>query len=456
MRGTTKRLQGCAWTCGLLLAIACVSDVPSGTEGPNLHSGEGAPADYVLTAARWTSGQTSAVEVAGGTVKWSHEASGIGVATSNSQDFLERVMMRGAFTSGAIDEVVVWQPRTQSVPVDEAGITENDETFFPFQWNMRAINAPEAWDTGAGSGATVAVLDGGFYDLHPDLANLDTQCSVSFVSGEPYNSDLGTFWHGTYVAGLVGAADNGFGVIGVAPQARLLGVKVLHGGSGTFGQIINGILYASDPAAFGMGGCERADIINMSLGATLSRRIAGAGQLMAALAQAVSYAASKNVLVISAAGNAGLDFGRLFDLVILPAQSGSGLAISATGPTGISSGATNFRDIAPYSNYGEDLVSLAAPGGQSFTATGDILDAVLSTCRGSTTPPLFTFCFAWGTSGSSATAAGVAALIVGQNPGISVGALKARLFSSADDEGQTGKDEFYGHGFVNAFKAVSQ
>jgi subtilisin family serine protease len=71
-------------------------------------------------------------------------------------------------------------------------------------------------------------------------------------------------------------------------------------------------------------------------------------------------------------------------------------------------------------------------------------------------PPSFSFCFAAGTSMASPAAAGVAALIKSANPGISLGALKARLQQTADDEGSLGHDEFYGHGFVNAFNACTQ
>jgi subtilisin family serine protease len=65
-------------------------------------------------------------------------------------------------------------------------------------------------------------------------------------------------------------------------------------------------------------------------------------------------------------------------------------------------------------------------------------------------------CWQVGTSMAAPAAAGVAALIKGANPGISLGALKTRLKNTADDEGKKGKDEFYGHGFVNAFRACTE
>ncbi len=303
----------------------------------------------------------------------------------------------------------------------------------------------------------MAVIDGGIYDLHPDLApNLDAGCSASFVPGVPFNQDLGTFWHGTHVAGIVAAADNGFGVLGVAPGATIMQVKALHGGSGSFGAVIGGILFASDPASFGTGCSQRADIINMSLGAVFFKRFAAGFQSL--LDKAVNFAASQGVLVLSSAGNNGLDFGQFQDLVTVPAQSGSGLAVSATGPVGFASGGTNFRRIASYTNFGEDLVDVAGPGGDFtlFPAPNWFFDMVLSTCRGSSSPPTFSFCFAAGTSMSSPAAAGVAAIIKGAHPNISLGALKTKLFQTADDEGPIGHDEFYGHGFVNARRACTE
>ena len=75
-----------------------------------------------------------------------------------------------------------------------------------------------------------------------------------------------------------------------------------------------------------------------------------------------------------------------------------------------------------------------------------VYDQVLSACK-------VGWCFAYGTSMASPAAAGVAALILGENPGMSVAALKTRLAQTADDEGKIGNDEFYGHGFVNAARA---
>jgi subtilisin family serine protease len=455
----TRFRVGLRLTAAAGLALFAVGCAEQTTEAPLTDSPAfgkargGGSSSYVLSAGKWKRAQTRAVERAGGTVVFGHEGSGIGMATSSNPDFLEDALASRAFRSGQLDEMVEWQPPVEVMEADGAGVTPGDEGFFPLQWNMLAIDAPSAWATGAdGSGARVAVLDGGINDTHLDLAGqVDVACSASFVDGQPFNNDVGFFWHGTHVAGIVAAADNGIGVIGVAPGATIMAVKVLHSGSGSFGAVIGGILFASDPTAFGVN-CQRADIINMSLGALFPKNAVGGGPLVAAMNKAVNFAASNGVLVISAAGNNGVDLGQARNFTFVPAESGSGIAVSATGPVDFILGGTNFRRFASYSNYGESLVTLAGPGGD-FVSPNPLwfYDMVLSLCGG--LGGNF-YCFAAGTSMASPAAAGVAALIVGENPGISLGKLKNALKNSADDEGKKGHDEFYGHGFVNAYNAV--
>jgi len=431
---------------------------------------------YVLTAGRWGARQNAAVVAAGGTVVFGHDKTGIGVATSAYPAFLETALTTGVFTGGAVDQMVKWQPPTKVADVEENAVTPADETFINLQWNMSAIEAPAAWSAGyTGNGVRVAVLDGGIYNTHVDLTgNVDVVNSRSFVPGFAFNQDVGTFWHGTHVAGIIAAMDNGIGTIGVAPNATIIGVKVLHNGSGTFGQVIQGIVYASTPIADGGAG---ADIINMSLGALFPRGggNTGAGLLIAALNKAVNYA-GKNTLVVSAAGNDGFDLDHSGSYIAVPAMSGSGIAVSATGPVGFAvgypSGAMNFRRPASYTNYGSSIIWVAAPGGDymlpgtancsiprvpagSVTTQCWVFDMVISCSRGSG-GSISTYTWAAGTSMAVPHVAGVAALIKQRYPGISVGALKNFLANTADDEGKRGFDPFYGRGFINARRAVTE
>lgn len=424
-------------------------------------------ADYVITSGSWGAAQAAAIEAAGGTINYAHR-SGFASVSSDAADFADRLRASGKFSSVDADLAVQWQMPTETIELEESAVTPANETFWHAQWAPQSVNAPAAWAAGyTGKGVRVAILDGGIRHNHIDLvANLDAARSASFVPGQPYNADTGTFWHGTHVAGIVAAADNNIGTIGIAPEATIIGVKVLHAGSGQFGWVISGILYASDSIADGGAG---ADIINMSLGATFPKA-GGAGSLIGALAKAVNYAASKGVLVVTAAGNDGMDLGQSQSFTSVPAESGSGLAVSSTGPMGFALGATNFRRPASYSNYGEGTVWVAGPGGD-FALPGNavcslprvpsgvvttncwVFDMVLSTSRGAGSS---TSSYSWaaGTSMAAPAAAAVAALAKQAHPNASLGQLKTILKNSADDEGPNGKDDFYGHGFVNAAKAV--
>jgi len=434
-----------------------------------------APKNFVLEAkGPLAQGHFNAVLIAGGTVNFQHAGTGLVMASSENAAFAAQVMASGVFISATPDRVAQWTPDVRPQEFGEAAITPGNETFWNLQWAPGAIHAPQAWAAGCtGKGARVAILDGGIHNTHIDLAaNLDTGASRSFVPGFAYNTDTGTFWHGTHVAGIVAAADNSIGTIGIAPEATLIGVKVLHNGSGSFGWVISGILYAATPLSQGGAG---ADIINMSLGAVFPKNDPDVRGLVAALNKAVNYADRFGVLVVSAAGNDGLDLDHSGNLVSSPAQSGSGIAVSATGPVGFAvgwpSGATNFSRPASYTNFGNSAINVAAPGGD-FVYPGNenctipaipagnvtvpcwVFDMVMSTVRGG---PASISSYGWaaGTSMAAPAAAGVAALIKGATPGISLGALKNRLAQSADDFGKIGHDPYYGRGFVNAEKACT-
>jgi subtilisin family serine protease len=445
-------------SCVLALAV-CFATVAT----------QASAASYVLTAGKWGAAQNAAVAAAGGTVTFVHADTGIAVVESESTAFLFKASAARAFTSASQDFDVEWQPQVQTFDAGETAVTPGDETFAAMQWAPTAVEAQAAWDAGyTGQGVRVAILDGGIHSAHIDLVGqIDVATSRSFVPGFAFNQDTGTFWHGTHVAGIVAAKDNAIGTIGIAPNATIVGVKVLHSGSGQFSWIIQGILYAATPVAEGGGG---ADIINMSLGATFPRNADGAAQLIAALNKAINYAASKGVLCVSSAGNSGLDMGQMRNYIKVPAQNGTGIVVSATGPIGFALGATNFRNVASYTDYGEDLVNIAGPGGDSVLAGNAIctlprvpagsvtnycwvFDMVMSTSRGSSSS-ISSYSWAAGTSMAAPAVSAVAALIKQKNPNISLGALEAKLLNSADDEGKIGHDEFYGRGFVNARRAV--
>ncbi len=474
-----------------LALAACNDQEPTGTSAPEPELAASQSAAYVVAFdPSAASDVATAIGRAGGKVKHLSGRAGLATVTASTTDFATRVRGAKGVKSVAQDVVVQWVPRQQFRIGTDAGSadtpTGSTERWFPTQWNLQAIHAPEAWAAGQqGKGARVAILDGGIWDQHVDIApNIDARRSTSFVPGVPFNfdNDASLFWHATHVAGIVAAADNSdnLGTIGVAPKATIIGVKVLDNGSGSFGQIIDGIIYAADRTNEGGAG---ADIINMSLGATFSEnQNANTQALIDAVGQATTYAWSRGVLVISSAGNGdnqghGINFdgGNQIDV---PAQSPHVFAVSALAPKGFALGSTNYDLLASYSNYGLSIVDFSGPGGDTWLASSngnDALctmainpapplspstsitqecfwyDAVVSSCRGTTTRNV---CWASGTSMAAPAVSGVAALIVGRFGSMNPDALANRLASSADDLGAAGTDPIYGRGRVNALRAV--
>ena len=409
----------------------------------------------------------SRIEAAGGTITARLPQIGVVIVESNDPGFATRAAGVSGVRSAAADVALQF-----AVPEPQGEISESfanppnsgdNDRFFDLQWGHAAVDAAGAWNQGyRGAGVRVAVLDSGVFCAHADIApNLIAAESASFVAGESYcNTAANQSSHGTHVAGTIAAADNGIGTIGVAPEAKLIAVKVLSAatGSGGFAGIIQGIVYAAD---------HGADVINMSLGTDLPR---GAGadsndiaELVNATKRAVQYARSQNALVVAAAGNDGRDLDHDASLVSFPAQLPAVLSI-ASPPTlaWAKAPASTFpADRACYSNYGQSGISFSAPGGD-FSYPGNeactvrgvttacwVFDMVMSTVR--------TGFYGWnaGTSMAAPHVSGVAALIIGKNGGeMDPAAVERVLRASADDLGKPGNDDTHGAGRVNANRAV--
>lgn len=402
------------------------------------------------------------IEAAGGEITRIIPEIGIVVATSNDPNFPANIESISGIRSVVSNLTMQWISPESQVAIDITTLDTSsvyDNVFFELQWGHTAVGAIGAWEAGErGAGVRVAVLDTGYDLTHPDLVpNINFELSMDFT-GEGLQYTLpDPFSHGTHVAGTIAAADNAFGVVGVAPEAELVLVKVLSdGGSGSFADVISGIVYAAN---------VEADIINMSLGAYLNRSgvqdaytARDANELINAIDRAVTYAYQSGTTVFASAGNAALNMDHTQDLVSVPSGSTHAISISATAPIGWALDPENtFLDnLASYSNYGKTVIDFAAPGGD-YIYPGDEACSVAGLLR-----PCWVFDLVFstgnsgwywsaGTSMASPHAAGVAAIIIGANGGnMHPAQVAAALRSSADDLGKPGFDEYYGHGRVNA------
>ena len=188
----------------------------------------------------------------------------------------------------------------QDQPVTALSVSPGDDSYYTQQWGFDSskMNFNAAWNTNNvdGSGVRVAVIDTGVSATHPDLAANVVQ-GKDFVetSGQAsQNATIDGNGHGTHVAGIVAAADNAIGVVGGAPHATVVPVRVLDcNGSGAYSAVAAGILWASDSIANGGGG---AQVINLSLGGLASSSV---------MQNAINTAIARGTVVVAAAGNCG-------------------------------------------------------------------------------------------------------------------------------------------------------
>ncbi len=403
---------------------------------------------------------------------------GIVVVNSDDPDFISKASKIKGVQSVVPNYEIQWiDPDMKVEMIDASSInppnTGDDDFFFDLQWGHDAVDATEAWEIGErGEGVMVFVLDSGIDAENPDIApNLNSELSKSFVPGENWNIQPGNYFnHGTHVAGTIAGADNGYGIIGIAPEATLVAVKVLSEftGSGSFSWLVEALVYATNSGA---------DVINMSLsGLDLKRFGKDVAHLKNAVNRATTYAYQNGVTVVAAAGNDGWDRNHLkdaegnpyMDLVILPADGPNVIQVSATAPLGWALDPENtfLDDPSYFSNHGS-MIDFAAPGGTDMfyldehgwdacTVAGltrpcFVFDLVFSSGSGDY------FYWAQGTSMASPHVAGVAALIIGKNGGsMKPAQVISALKRSADDLGKPGKDDHYGAGRVNAYRAVTQ
>ncbi len=192
-------------------------------------------------------------------------------------------------------------------------------------WGIARVNAPAAWATTQGEGVRVAVLDTGIDANHPDLRGQVVGCYNAFDASKSCMDDN---HHGTHVSGTIAALWDGKGVVGVAPKAKLVAVKVLDkDGGANLTSVIKGILWTAN---------NNIQVANMSLGSPIG---------IVFMHLAINYATSHGVVFVAAAGNNGKK-------VEYPGGYADVIAVSAS---------DEHDKIASFSSRG-DKVEFIAPG----------------------------------------------------------------------------------------------
>ncbi|MFC9286185.1 type VII secretion-associated serine protease mycosin [Streptomyces sp. NPDC057052] len=289
------------------------------------------------------------------------------------------------------------------------------------QWALEALHTEEVWRTTKGGGVTVAVLDTGVEADHPDLAGnvLTGRDMVGFGAGP---GDRAWARHGTAMAGIIaghGHGDgNGDGVMGIAPEAKILPVRViLEDGDpsrtkarNTRGNALaEGIRWAAD---------QGADVINLSLGDD-----SASAHPEPAEDEAVQYALGKGSVVVASAGNGG----EKGDHISYPAAYPGVIAATAVDRYGTRASFSTRRWYATVSAPGVDVV-IADPDHRYYEG--------------------------WGTSAAAAFVSGAAALVRAAHPDLTPAQIKKLLEDTARNSPTGGRDDSRGFGFIDPAAAI--
>ncbi|MFF3290077.1 type VII secretion-associated serine protease mycosin [Streptomyces sp. NPDC003023] len=291
------------------------------------------------------------------------------------------------------------------------------------QWSLGAMHTDEAWQTTKGEGITVAVLDTGVDDQHPDLAG-SVLPGKDFIGFGAERGDRAWARHGTAMAGIIAAHGHGpggdSGVLGIAPDAKILPVRViLEGGDkardkarksrGT--ALAQGIRWAAD---------QGADVINLSLGDDSESAHPEAGE-----DAAVQYALSKGSVVVASAGNGG----EKGDRVSYPAAYPGVIAVTAVDRWGTHASFSTRRWYATVSAPGVNIV-IADPDRRYYEG--------------------------WGTSAAAAFVSGAVALVRAAHPDLTPAQIKKLLIDTARDAPKGGRDDAKGYGMVDPAAAIAE
>ncbi|MEV6906569.1 S8 family serine peptidase [Amycolatopsis sp. NPDC051071] len=457
-----------AAVCAFVVLCGSFSAVATAGADPSCHP-DGRTSRYVVAFDRGTSEAEARAVITGGcgTTTIYYPQIAVAVATSADRDFAELVRPAAAFSAQA--ERLAVQRASGTSPAKAAPARAELEPTVPAkvpsadrigeQWDMRAIGADKARVIERGSrDVVVGVLDSGVDPTHPDLTTaLDPDKSAGCLSGAPDRSWAATTSvHGTHVAGIIAAADDGKGVTGVAPGVRIASVKVIDDrGYADPEAAVCGLMWAATQRMAVTNSSYFVDPWSLSCAHDDQR-----GVVNEVMARAVEYATSAGTLNVAAATN---------EAVGLVPSPRSGVKAPAEGcqalPAGLRdvvavSSVSEERVKAGYSSYGLGVIDVTAPGGEAGRC-------VLSTVPGG-------YARLCGTSMASPHVAGVAALMASAHPGYGPRQLKRTLDAQATPiacpadydltgdgsqdaycTGYAGFNGFYGHGLVDALAAVA-
>jgi subtilisin family serine protease len=485
----------------LLLAVPGVRAADTGTAQTYL---------VVFRAQALPSNAAASITAAGGTVVYSYPRIGVVIAQSSSATFRDSVVRNASIQGAAATAAFATQvgaggasgQSDASSPVVNTPVSDSD-SLSGLQWDMRQINTPEAHAITDGSpSVVVGDIDTGLDYTHPDLAaNVDNADSVNCLSGVPVPGSVAAMddnGHGTHTAGTIAAAANGIGIVGVAPNVKIAGIKAGDAAGFFFPEAV--------VCAFMWAGTHHIPVTNNSYFADpylfnckndpVQRAIWIAEQ------RAILFAESKGTVVVAAEGNQADDLAHPTQDATSPddttpilrtvRNSCAVVPVEVQGVVGVTADG-NLLQKSFYSSYGVGSANVSAPGGDSIlqvtsaAPNGRVLSTWPASLLTVTCLPArrvvdvsgATYCYQQGTSMASPHVAGVAALI--ESVGVTArGAVAAALENTADPiacptpevlaeyaffpsvdngapqtcQGGTGYNSWYGKGQVNALSAI--
>jgi len=460
----------------------------------------------------------SAIQKAGGTLVQSYDAIGVAVAQSASASFADKMTADNKVESAVSTEGLARKPKDDIineadpsegpalaavVPSTAASDTDN---LAPLQWDMRQIQAPEAHAVTQGRrSVVVGDIDTGLDWTHPDLApNVDFAKSVSCIGGVP-NQDPAAWMddngHGTHTAGTIAAASNGIGIVGVAPNVKIAGIKAGNADGYFFPEAV--------VCAFMWAATHHIDVTNNSYFTDPWYFNCPSDAVQRAILQAegraIRFAARQGVVNVSATGNFMDDLAHPTQDVMSPDfPPGSEVTRPVTnaclvvpveipGVIGVS-GDGNLGIKSFYSNYGTGVTDVTAPGGDSVlqvtaeAPNGRVLSTWPAALAGTLPPSRIVmdgsavYGYLQGTSMASPHVAGVAALIMSRFWWMPSWWVAAKIQLTADSipcpdadtlalyepfpsesngapqecQGRRWFNSWYGQGEVNALRAVTR